>query len=107
MSNNTLTVTSQLGQGGRGTIERILHQWRSQEREERNSMLTTEQILEYIERVIAEDRLSGNRAGLRNTQLAAGFLMNAARAAGDNETARKFQLLAAQAANKSEELERR
>ena len=67
-------------------------------------MLTTEQIVEYLERVIAEDSLSGNRAGLRNSQIAAGFLMAAAKAAGDDVTARRLHLLAAKAANKNEEL---
>ena len=70
-------------------------------------MVTIDQVLDYMERIIAEDRLSGNRAGLRNTQLAAGFLMTAAQVAGDKATARRFQLLAAEAANKNEELERR
>ena len=67
-------------------------------------MLTTEQIVEYLERVIAEDSLSGNRAGLRNSQIAAGFLMAASKAAGDDVTARRLHLLAAKAANKNEEL---
>jgi hypothetical protein len=67
-------------------------------------MLTTENILEYLERVIAEDRLSGNRAGLKNSQTAAGFLMAAANYASDKETARRFHLLAAKAANYNEEL---
>jgi hypothetical protein len=67
-------------------------------------MLTTENILDFMERVIAEDRLSGNRAGLRNTQIAAGFLMAAANYAGDKDAAHKFRVLAAEAANKNEEL---
>lgn len=67
-------------------------------------MLTVENIFEYTERIIAEDRLRGNRAGLRNTQYACGFLMTAAENVGDKETARRFRILAAQAANKSEEL---
>ena len=67
-------------------------------------MLTVDSIIAYTERVIAEDRLSGNRAGLRNTQYACGYLMAAAKAAGDNDTARRFHLLAAEAANKNEEL---
>lgn len=67
-------------------------------------MLTTEKIIEYLELVIAEDRLSGNRAGLKNSQTAAGFLMAAANAAGDREMALRFRVLAAQAANKREEL---
>ncbi len=67
-------------------------------------MLTTDHIFEFIERVIAEDRLSGNRAGLRNTQIAAGFLMAAANYAGDKAAAQRFRILAAEAANKNEEL---
>lgn len=67
-------------------------------------MLTTDQIFEFIERVIAEDRLSGNRTGLKNTQIAAGFLMAAANYAGDKDSARRFRILAAEAANKNEEL---
>lgn len=67
-------------------------------------MLTVEQIIQHIERVIAEDTLSGNRLGLKNTQRAAGFLMTAAEAHGDKELARRFRNLAAQAANKYEEL---
>lgn len=67
-------------------------------------MVTTDQILEYLERVIAEHRLAGDRTGLKNAQTAAGFLMAAAKNARDDATARKFQILAAQAANKSEEL---
>ena len=68
------------------------------------SLLTTDQIFEFMERVIAEDRLSGNRIGLHNTQVAAGFLMAAAKYADDDATARRFRILAAQAANKREEL---
>ena len=67
-------------------------------------MLTTAQIVEFMERVIAEDRLSGNRAGLKNTQTAAGFLMAAANYAGDKDSAFKFRVLAAEAANKREEI---
>ena len=67
-------------------------------------MLTTDQLLEFTERVIAEDQLAGNRAGLKNTQVAAGFLMAAANYAGDKETARRFRLLAAKAANFNEAL---
>jgi hypothetical protein len=66
--------------------------------------LTTEQILEFLERVIAEDLLAGNRPGLKNSQTAAGFLMAAANYAGDKDTAFKFRVLAAEAANKNEEL---
>jgi hypothetical protein len=70
-------------------------------------MLTIEQIIAYIERTIAEDTLSGNSLGLKNTQRAAGFLMNAANANGDKELARKLQILAARAANKAEESDKR
>jgi hypothetical protein len=67
-------------------------------------MVTTDQIIEFLERVIAEDTLSGNRAGLKNVQTAAGFLMAAAEYAGDKDTARRFRILAAKSANKNEEL---
>lgn len=67
-------------------------------------MLTVDDIFAYTERVIAEDRLSGNRAGLLNTQRSCGYLMTAAEFAGDKESARRFRILAAQAANKNEEL---
>lgn len=68
-------------------------------------MVTIDQIVGYIQQIIAEDRLTGNTEGLRRTQLAAGVLMAAAKAAGDRETTQRFQILAAQAANKQEELE--
>jgi hypothetical protein len=67
-------------------------------------MLTIDQIIEYMERVIAEDRLSANSVGLKHTQTAAGFLMAAANYAGDKDMAYKFRVLAAEAANKNEEL---
>jgi hypothetical protein len=67
-------------------------------------MLTVDQIIEFLERVIAEDRLSGNRVGLKNSQTAAGFLMAAANYAGDKDMAYRFRVLAAEAANKREEL---
>ena len=68
------------------------------------AMVTTDQIIEFLELVIAEDTLSGNRAGLKKSQTAAGFLMAAAEYAGDKDTARRFRVLAAKAANKNEEL---
>jgi hypothetical protein len=67
-------------------------------------MITSEQIIDFMQRVIAEDRLSGNRPGLKNTQIAAGFLMAAANYADDKPTAQRFRVLAAEAANKHEEL---
>jgi hypothetical protein len=68
--------------------------------------MTVDQIIDFMQRVIAEDRLSANRAGLKNTQIAAGFLMAAANAAGDKATWQRFRLLAAEAANKHEALGR-
>jgi hypothetical protein len=70
-------------------------------------MLTIDQVVTYLERVIAEDTLSANLVGLRNAQRAAGFLMSAAEAHADKELARRLRILAAQAANKAEELEKR
>jgi len=67
-------------------------------------MLTVDNIFDFLERVIAEDRLSGNRPGLKNSQVAAGFLMAAASYAGDKSAAQRFRVLAAEAANKREEL---
>jgi hypothetical protein len=68
------------------------------------SMLTIDKIIEFIERTIAEYYLSGNRVGLKNTQIAAGFLMAAANDAGDTDLAFRFRVLAAEAANKYEDL---
>lgn len=67
-------------------------------------MVTLEQIISYFEKIIAEDRLAGDREGLRRTQLAAGVMMNAAQFAGDKQTAMRFRMLAAEAANRQEEL---
>jgi hypothetical protein len=67
--------------------------------------MTVDQIIDFMQRVIAEDRLSGNRAGLKNTQIAAGFLMAAGNYVGDKVAAQRFRVLAAEAANKKEELD--
>ena len=67
-------------------------------------MLTIEKIIEFIERTIAEYYLSGNRVGLKNTQIAAGVLMAAANDAGDTDLAFRFRVLAAEAANKYEDI---
>lgn len=67
-------------------------------------MLTLDAIFAYTERVIAEDSLSGNRAGLLHTQRACGYLMTAAETSDDQASARRFRILAALAANKHEEL---
>lgn len=66
-------------------------------------MVTTEQIYEFFEKLIAEGRLQGNQVNLKQVQSTAGMIMNAAEAYGDKETARRFQILAARAANKHEE----
>jgi hypothetical protein len=68
-------------------------------------MLTVEQIIEYIEHTIAEDRLTGEIVNLKQLQTTAGILMLAAEKHGDKQTAYRFRVLAAQAANKREELE--
>ncbi len=68
-------------------------------------MLEINDIFAYFERLIAENRLTGNRQELHHIQMAAGLLMKAAEAAEDKETARRFRILAAHAANKKEELD--
>lgn len=68
-------------------------------------MVTIEEIITFLEKTIAEDQLAGDRAGLRRAQTAAGFLMQAAQVSGDKATGQRFQVLAAHAANKLEELE--
>lgn len=70
-------------------------------------MLTTEQIQEYLERVMAEHHLAGDRIALKRDQEVAGFLMAAARHAGDKQLALRFQVLAARAADIREQLEKR
>ncbi len=67
-------------------------------------MVTTEQIYEYLERLVAEGRLSGDQYNLKQIQTAAGVLMGAANAYGDKEMSQRFHFLAARAANKHEEL---
>lgn len=67
-------------------------------------MLTVDQIAQYLEHTIAQDRLAGDREALRRSQLAAGVIMHAADQAGDKQTAMRFRVLAAQAANKQEEI---
>jgi hypothetical protein len=67
-------------------------------------MLSIDQIITHMEREIARGRLEGKREELRQLQYAAGMLMRAAEGAGDKESARRFRLVAAQAANVQEEL---
>lgn len=69
-------------------------------------MITIDQIIVYMERTIAEDFLAGNKVNLRHTQTAAGVLMAAAESVKDSESARRFRQVAAQAANKLEDVEK-
>jgi hypothetical protein len=68
-------------------------------------MITVEQIKEYLTSTIAEDFLRADKIGLKRTQTAAGVLMAAAESLGDKEAVHQFRLIAAQAANKQEELD--
>jgi hypothetical protein len=68
-------------------------------------MMTIEDSIEYLIKRIAEDFLRADKIGLRRTQTAAGVLMAAAETIRDKETAHRFRSLAAQAANKIEELD--
>jgi hypothetical protein len=68
-------------------------------------MLTIEQIFAHAERTIAQRFLSNDREGLRRMQLALGELMHAAEDASDRESAMRFRVLAAKAANQRESLE--
>jgi hypothetical protein len=68
------------------------------------AMLSIDQIIDYMEREIARWRLEGKREELRHLQYAAGTLMHAAESVGDKDSARRFRLVAAQAANMQEEL---
>ncbi|NJP07597.1 MAG: hypothetical protein HC837_19260 [Chloroflexaceae bacterium] len=69
-------------------------------------IITTEQIAEYMERMIAEDFLAGNTARIHRIQIAAGVIMDAAESFGDKDGTYKFRVVAAHAANKQEEIER-
>ncbi|GAB4112767.1 MAG: hypothetical protein Fur005_32850 [Roseiflexaceae bacterium] len=70
-------------------------------------MITVDQIADHIERLIAEERLAGDRLALKDIHKSAGFLVRTAEALGDREVARRFQILAAQAANAAEALDKR
>lgn len=67
-------------------------------------MLTVEQIMDSLRQAVATQRAAGDVTALRETQIAAGVLMNAAKWAGDKATAHTFQVLAAEAANAQEEV---
>jgi len=65
-------------------------------------MLTIDQIAHYCEQEIARLQLVGDREELRRLQLALGVLMRAAEQARDRDTAMRFRVLAARAANAQE-----
>lgn len=65
-------------------------------------MLTVDQIAQYCEQEIARLQLAGDREELRRLQLAIGVLMKAADQVRDRETAMRFRILAARAANAQE-----
>jgi hypothetical protein len=67
-------------------------------------MLTIDQIIAHMEHMIAQGQLEGRRDSLRQLQYAAGILMRAAESNGDAASAKRFQLVATQAANKQDEL---
>lgn len=67
-------------------------------------MLTVEDIIAYLQKSIAEDHLAGDKVGLRRTQMAAGALMAAAEVNHDKDMALRFRQLAAEAANRQEDL---
>lgn len=67
--------------------------------------MNVDDILEYLTKCIAEEFLRADKTGLRRTQTTAGVLMAAAESIQEKETASRFRSLAAQAANKIEELD--
>jgi hypothetical protein len=67
-------------------------------------MITLDQVHTYLQRIIAERRLSADNTGLKNAQTAAGVIAAAAESMGDRDTALRFRVLAAEAANRREEL---
>jgi hypothetical protein len=68
-------------------------------------MITSDQIISFFERRIAELKLNGDREGLRRVQLALGVVIEAADFHDDADTARRLRVLAARAANDREALE--
>lgn len=61
----------------------------------------------YIERSITERHLAGDKAQLLKLQTACGIIMAAANDGGDAPLAKRFQILAARAANLAEKLSER
>jgi hypothetical protein len=64
----------------------------------------SDDIYAYLERTITERHLAGDKAGLLKLQTTCGTLMAAAQAGDDAPLAKKFQILAARAANLAEKL---
>lgn len=67
--------------------------------------MTIDQVFAYLEKIIAEGRSASDRTKLRQAQTTCGALMDAANYADDRETAARFRVLAAKAANYLEELD--
>lgn len=67
-------------------------------------MLTIEDIIEFLTRAVAEDTLRADMIGLKHIQTTAGVLLHAAQSVGDKDTAYRFRVIAANAANKREDL---
>lgn len=63
-----------------------------------------EQLYLFLERSITERHLAADKAQLQRLQTACGVIMAAATDAGNAQTAKKFQILAARAANLHEKL---
>lgn len=67
--------------------------------------MNIDEITDYLTKCIAEEFLRADKVGLRRTQTTAGVLMAAAESLQNKEIALRFRSLAAQAANKIEELD--
>ena len=65
--------------------------------------VTTDQIYDYLENIVAQDKLTGDVTSMRQVQWVCVLLMRAAEANGDGATAQRFMYLASRAANKYEE----
>lgn len=65
--------------------------------------VTTDQIYDYLEKLVAQDKLSPDVTSMRQVQWVCTLLMRAAQANGDGGTAQRFMFLASRAANKHEE----
>jgi hypothetical protein len=66
--------------------------------------MDTEQLYTYLERSITERHLAGDKAQLAKLQTACGVVMAAASDADAAALAKRFQILAARAANLAEKL---